>query len=174
VRLSGARPRHTSASPARRYATLEGDLRRLPALVSVASSRGVALFWLDKLPGHGRRALSVRAPLGALLADPRVAKAGAGAAADAERLEAFGEDCAVRSPLDLGFGDSLADLCRSVLGRDLKKRKSRRRGDKRSHWRAPELTADMRAYAAEDAACARDIHAAMAADAATPSTRAAR
>jgi len=158
------------------YATLEGDLRQVPALVSLASARGVALFWLDKLPGRGRRALSVRAPLGALLADRSVAKAGVGASRDAAKLEAFGDACVVRASLDLGDGDSLADLCRSVLGRDLGKRKTRRRRDeKRSHWRAPDLTAAMRVYAAEDAACARDVHAATVAaadpDAATPAAR---
>lgn len=138
------------------YATLETDLRLLPAMVQLASLEHVALVWLDKLPDHGAEALRPEEPLGALLADADAAKVGVGATADAANLESFSHGhLRCQTVLEVAPDShevSLADLVAADLGRRLPKRKvAPRSSRKKAHWRAPCLTAAMKRYAAEDA-----------------------
>lgn len=149
------------------YATLDTDLRLLPAMLQLATDSRVALIWLDKLPEHGVQELRYDRPLGALLADATVTKVGNGARADATNLEAFAanNNLLLRSVIDLDSSNSgrnsasLSDLVRSWLSRHLQKRKVDPRtsmrqykvASKNAHWRAPKLSDSMRRYAANDA-----------------------
>lgn len=129
------------------------------------------LIWLDKLEAHGRELLSTCEPLASLLADESVLKVGVGSTADARKLlEWSPAPEPVRGVVDLNAlsGGAMADadaICmpakrshsgEAVLGRTLPKRKHKgkkqSRASKRAHWRAIELTGDMKQYAAADAA----------------------
>jgi hypothetical protein len=56
---------------------------------------------------------------------------------------------------------SLGNLCAFALEREMPKKYKKKRMKKLSHWRAKELTEEMRAYAACDARCLLDIRKAM-------------
>ncbi|KAJ8599931.1 hypothetical protein CTAYLR_002880 [Chrysophaeum taylorii] len=135
-------------------ASLDVDLRMLPAMVQLATPSLVGIFWLDKLEHHGAAALAPDQPLGALLADPARLKVGVSASADVESLRKLAPRVQVNNVVDLP--GPLADRCALLLERHLPKRKFRgpknSKRAKLSHWRAPSLTPEMRAYAADDAA----------------------
>lgn len=145
------------------YATLDTDLRMLPAMLQLATDSRVALIWLDKLPQRGVHELRRDRPLGALLADASVAKVGNGARADATNLEAFAANnsLSLRNVIDIGLHNSgsLSELVRNWLFKNLEKHKvkprngknNRKFASKSAHWRAPKLTDTMRQYAANDA-----------------------
>ncbi len=85
------------------YATLEEDLRQLPALLTLCSAEAAALVRLDRLAEHGRSALAHSQPLARLLDEPRVLKVGVGARYDAANLlRWFVSPAAVRGVVDLG------------------------------------------------------------------------
>ena len=163
------------------FCTLEYDLRMLPAVLTLASIDHVWLIWLDKFNSHGYGLLSTCRPLASMLADPNVLKIGVGSRADAKKLLEWtpARQAAALEPirgvidlnsLDLSsMGDgadsdafsipterSLSGWCEAVLGRKLPKRKHTgkkgSKASKKAHWRAPHLTADMKEYAASDAA----------------------
>jgi 3'-5' exonuclease/La domain len=165
------------------YCSLELDIRNtLPAMIQLSSpnERGpVGLVWLDKFKNNGRDILNSKAyaPLSALLSDSSVLKVGVGATKDAENLARWWN---VHDKKDMvhffsGFvdlesefderanGKSLQQMCETVLNRRLSKLKGgKRKGSNRrrtptSHWRADILTAEMKNYAARDAASAIDI-----------------
>lgn len=154
------------------YATLETDLRMLPAMVQLATLDYVVLVWLDKLPDHGARELHPDRPLGALLADPSLVKVGNGARADAANLEAYSYGVLrTQSVHDLAFerATSLAELVQIFLGKNLPKRKvalgrnskAGKAASKKAHWRAAQLTTAMRRYAADDAVASLAVWRAM-------------
>jgi hypothetical protein len=164
------------------YATLELDIRGdLPAMLQLASpdpTGPVGLFWLDKLPNHGKSILhdgEAYKPLLSILASSDIEKVGVGLTSDVRHLlDWWGvSDAATYSPYfiantvdisevyssDTRVADrSLQEMCESVLQLHLRKRKSISRNKKRSHWRAEVLTKQMKEYAANDAACAVEVY----------------
>ena len=56
------------------FATLENDLRMLPAMLQLAWPGQVGLIWLDKLPDHGHGLLQSSASLKSILSDPSILK----------------------------------------------------------------------------------------------------
>jgi 3'-5' exonuclease len=165
------------------YCSLELDIRNtLPAMIQLSSpnERGpVGLVWLDKFKNKGRDILNSKAyaPLSAILSDSSVLKVGVGATRDAENLAQwwnvhdkkdmvhfFSGFVDLESELDeRANGKSLQQMCETVLSRRLSKQKGgKRKGSNRrrtptTHWRADILTAEMKNYAARDAASAIDI-----------------
>ena len=142
------------------------DQRRLPAMVQLASPDLVALVWLDKLPDHGRPALSPAEPLGQLLEDEKVTKVGTDVYSDKINLELFANNnLCVRSyihledlhPDDDGGTRTLVELTEAWLGKTLPKRKE----TPRINWRATDLTADMKSYAVNRTAATLAIFYAM-------------
>lgn len=163
------------------FATLELDIRpTLPAMMQLSAPDGpVGLIWLDKLPDHGRGVLHdpVYAPLTNLLVDPTIVKVGMSIHSDAKYLAAWWgindndyvqhffsnlqdlrdmpelSDCFTGNDEKTG----LVAACATVLKKGLRKRKTTEKNRKISHWRAPELTTDMKQYAANDASVAVDV-----------------
>ena len=153
----------------------------LPAVLTLASTDHAWLIWLDKFDSHGRELLSTCPALAAMLADASVLKVGVGSTSDAMKLLRWSpahRSAAVepiRGIVDLNSLDltsmgggadgdafsmpterSLNGWCEAVLGRTLPKRKHKgtkqSKAAKKAHWRAPQLTKDMKEYAASDAA----------------------
>jgi hypothetical protein len=168
------------------YGSLELDIRNtLPAMLqlSAPNSNGpVGLLWLDKFPNVGRDILTddAYAPLQSLLADPAILKVGVGASKDAQHFAAW---CGIEDRDCIGYFFSgivdieeevdervqrknLVIMCEQVLQRHLPKIKQKRRkmkgtkerkvGDT-AHWRADELTDQMKKYAVNDVACGVDV-----------------
>jgi hypothetical protein len=164
------------------FATLDLDIRpTLPAMMQLSAPEGpIGLIWLDKFPEHGRSILrdTIYAPLTSLLADPNICKVGASIHTDAKHLAAWwgisdkdyvhhffsnlhdlNEIPLLLDCLPTG-GDQKAGLveaCAAVLKKDLWKKKTSKTNKNKSHWRAPELTNDMKQYAANDASVAVDV-----------------
>lgn len=161
------------------YATLEFDIaQNLPAMMQLASplpDGPVGLIWLHYMPSHGKDILFEDdcKPLLRLLESSEIGKVGVSVHADAANLASW---WGISDPDYVGhqFGrlislehehhdervanKSLAEMCSSVLQKDLPKRKVGKLDDpKKSHWRANELTEAMKVYAAHDAASTIDI-----------------
>lgn len=155
------------------FATLEYDLSSPPAMLTLATDTHATLIWLDKLGSdHGRSVLQQSPSLAALLADAALLKVGVGTKRDARKLLLWWKSSApkMRGVLELNSlraapelpgaelyrEKSLAQWCEAVLGRTLPKRKHKgKKGakeSKRAHWRAKELSPEMKQYAAADAA----------------------
>jgi len=75
-------------------ATLEEDLRMLPALLSICTLECTALLRLHKLPEHGRRLLHASPPLVRLLETEDVLKVGVGIHSDVSSLLSWCADSA--------------------------------------------------------------------------------